>query len=487
LSFHATIKSEEKTYIIEIEKLALNSISISWHRTDGSSDNDNIWYYIEYGIKGFERGEGITYISSAASFTVYYNLVPDTEYSIYIRKETDSEDSPIWFEEHNFKTPDCNTEISNTKEEMEYANGQFIKDLIDVHIICDEVADFYELEYGIKGFEKGKGTIIASSVNRFSIGNENLQPNMEYDYYVRAKCNDIFGEWSEKKKFATTDVFHYFGDEAFDVYFENITNKSAIVEWRKIIGGTYSKSYLVEYGQKGFERGKGQTQSSIMNYIELSGLEPDTEYSFFIRNYGKSLNEPVWLVEHTFKTHPCNTEVSEIKSTEIWSTCYCSTGAVEIEWDAIADSYEFEYGLKGFQKGTGEIIEIKEGNSVLFHYEELNPNTEYDFYIRAKCRDEFGEWTSVNSFSTPEYVSIKNVQNLNFKVFPNPVEDVLNINFNLVFDPENIVVYIFDLTGSIRYKYKYKEKYNVSSLPAGTYIVNIRDEKLSKTMIIQKK
>lgn len=505
IGLYAEIISEEKTYVIEINSITLNSISMSWYRTDGSSDKDNdqpyTSYYLEYGIKGFERGKGIYLSSSGASFVSYYDLIPDTEYSIYIRKESVSEDSPVWFEEYNFKTLACKTEILNTKEEMVYVNGQFIKDLIDVHITFDDVAESYELEYGVKGFEKGSGTTIesildrdgksieANSVNRFSVGNENLQSNTEYDYYIRAKCDDVYGEWSDKKSFTTTDVFHYSGSEAFEVYFENITNKSAIVEWTKLIGGT-TYFYLIEYGHKGFERGKGKIQRTMGNFAELSGLEPDTEYSFFIRSDGVSTTDPVWAVEHTFKTFPCNTEISGIENNEMRTTCECHNGAIgmQITWDDIADSYELEYGLKDFQEGMGEIIEIEGGNFVFISYEDLISFTDYDFYIRAKCNGEFGAWTNVNSFTTSKlHVGIDNVQNSIFKIFPNPVEDVLYIDFNSAFDLNNIVVYIFDLTGSVRYKSGYRENYNVSSLPAGTYIVSIRDKKLSKTVRIQKK
>jgi len=185
---------------------------------------------------------------------------------------------------------------------------------------------------------------------------------------------------------------------------------------------------------------------------------------------------------------PCNTEILGIKSEEMWTTCECNNGAVavEITWDDTADSYEVEYGLKGFQKGTGEIMEANIGNGVYIPYENLNSFTDYDFYVRAECNGEFGEWTSVNSFSTTRLNGIKSVQNSNFKVFPNPVEDVLNINFDSAFDLNHVVIYIFDLTGSVRYKSGYKENYNISSLPAGTYIVSVRDKQSSETMIIQK-
>jgi hypothetical protein len=487
------LSAQGKTYIIEIKSATLNSVSLSWHRADGSSDADNnqpyTTYLGEYGIKGFERGKGVTFMFSGVE-CAFNNLTPDTEYSLFIRKQSVSADSSIWFEEYNFKTLPCNTVISNIKTEKEYANGQFIKDLLDVHITFDKVAESYELEYGIKGFEKGKGNIIASTENRFSIGNSNLKSNTKYDFYIRAKCNGAYGVWSEKDSFLTTNVFHYKGNEAFEVNFENITNKSARAQWTKIVGDAYSKYYLIEYGPKGFVRGTGHAQSGLLDILELNGLEADTEYSFFIRSNNVSSADSVWFTEHTFKTLPCNTVISGIESMEMWTTCFCDNGAVgvEIKWADMADSYKLEYGLKGFQKGTGESLMVNEGNSVFISYKQLNSYTDYDFYIQAECNGAFGEWTAKNTFSTTQLnTGIEKVQSPKFELYPNPIEDILYIKFNPTFDINSIIINVFDMKGSLVFKSGYKDNYNLSSLPAGTYIVSVKDKKSSTAMIIQKK
>lgn len=477
----------EKTYIINIESLTLNSVNLSWSRADGTSEKDAnqayTSYYVEYGVKGFERGKGNTSLNSWNG-TNLQNLIPNTEYSFFIRKQTVPADSSVWFEEYNFKTLNCNTTISNIKTEMEYANGINIKDLIDVHINFDEVADSYELEYGLKGFEKGSGTIVKSDVNTFSIGNANLKSNTEYDYYIRGKCNDLYGEWSEKNTFATTEVFNYTGSEAFDVVFEDITNKSATIRWQQIVGA--SSKYYIEYGLKGFVRGTGKNELTRLNSQSLSELDADTEYSFFIRSYSKTSTEPGWFTEHTFKTLPCNTEISGIKSSEVWTTCYCGDGAIVIEWNNLADSYELEYGLKNFQQGTGNIIQTG------ISYVNISPNlggNDYDFYIRAKCNGVFGNWSAKNSFTTTNqtYQDIKNIHTSNFEVFPNPVGEILNIKLNSTIDINSTKIYIIDLMGLVRYKSEYKNNYNLSFLPAGTYIVRVNDKQSSEAKIIQKK
>jgi hypothetical protein len=277
--------------------------------------------------------------------------------------------------------------------------------------------------------------------------------------------------------------------EVFCVSFENITHKSATAIWTSNLGVAPTSRYFIEYGTKGFERGQGKNQMVRWKTYDLLELEPDTEYSLFIRGYNTSSTDPVWFVEHTFTTLPCNTEISGIESEEIWTTCCGSNGAVGvfIKWDDTADSYELEYGLKGFQQGAGVMIDVNSESGVMIPSENLTSFTDYDFYIRAKCDDTFGEWTA-GSFSTTQLTTgIENIKNANFEIFPNPVEDILHIKFNSTFDLGSVVVNIFDLTGSIRYKSGYKENYNVSLLPTGMYILHIRDEKLFETMIIQKR
>jgi hypothetical protein len=357
--------------------------------------------------------------------------------------------------------------------------------LLDVNISFDEVSDSYEMEYGLQGFEKGKGTILKSDVNSFWIENANLQSNTSYDYYIRGKCGGIYGDWSGLNSFTTSGVFHYKGSEAFDVVFDQITNKSAHVNWSRIVPGYSSRSYNIEYGPKGFVRGMGQTQNPILNIAVLDNLEADTEYSLFIRSYGTAPTDSVWFTEHTFKTLSCNTEISGVKSSEVWTTCYCGDGAIVIEWDDFADAYELEYGLKDFQQGTGYLI------STNISYVNISPyagGLNYDYYIRAKCNGEFGNWTAKNSFVLSQlYHDLKNIKESKFEIFPNPVGNILQIKLKPVFDINTVTVILYDLIGTIRFQSPYSDTYDISSLPSGVYVVRVIDKQFSETMIIEKK
>ena len=134
-------------------------------------------------------------------------------------------------------------------------------------------------------------------------------------------------------------------------------------------------------------------------------------------------------------------------------------------------------------------VKQEEGyRGIMIPFEKLESYTDYDFYIRAKCDGDFGEWTDVNSFSTTKlHTSIESVQIPKLNIYPNPVENILYIDFDSNYDLVNMNVTIFDLSGAVQYKFKYQYGYDISSLPAGQYIVNVTDKRLSKTMIIQKK
>ncbi len=86
--FSVIIYAQEKTYVIEIDSLALNYAHLTWHRSDGKTELDSTQsytpYYVEYGVKGFERGKGGT-SSPSGSWCSFDNLTPDTEYAFFVR------------------------------------------------------------------------------------------------------------------------------------------------------------------------------------------------------------------------------------------------------------------------------------------------------------------------------------------------------------------------------------------------------------------
>jgi len=78
-------------------------------------------------------------------------------------------------------------------------------------------------------------------------------------------------------------------------------------------------------------------------------------------------------------------EVGSNSATITWST------------DANFTIYELEYGLKDFTLGQGSTFQVYETSAII---NNLDINTNYDFYIRGLCTDGTGNWTSPFSITT---------------------------------------------------------------------------------------
>ena len=66
---------------------------------------------------------------------------------------------------------------------------------------CNWQPDHWEIEYGPHGFELGSGTVVEQNGNGFPITELEfrglLQPNTEYDFYVRSVCEGgMYGDWA---------------------------------------------------------------------------------------------------------------------------------------------------------------------------------------------------------------------------------------------------------------------------------------------------
>ncbi|TAF71817.1 MAG: T9SS C-terminal target domain-containing protein [Flavobacterium sp.] len=63
-------------------------------------------------------------------------------------------------------------------------------------------ASEWQIEYGSKGFEHGKGTIVTITSYPFKI-TESILGDTEYDFYVRSKCGSNYSPWSDRGYFRT--------------------------------------------------------------------------------------------------------------------------------------------------------------------------------------------------------------------------------------------------------------------------------------------
>lgn len=156
-------------------------------------------------------------------------------------------------------------------------------------------------------------------------------------------------------------------------------------------------TFEVEYGNIGFTLGNGTSIITTDTALELTSLDADMQYEVYIRSICSDSIYGEW---------------STIRFTTGPDTCASVTGLAVVGDDTLAvltwggtsqpDHWEVEYGEQGFMHGSGTTIETDETRLDLHgmvQAGQLQPDTWYDFHVRAVC-DIYGEWASVQ-YHTP--------------------------------------------------------------------------------------
>ncbi len=110
-----------------------------------------------------------------------------------------------------------------------------------------------------------------------------------------------------------------------------------------------------------------------------------------------------------------------------------------------------------------------------------------DYYLHIRVQDQDGTWSLYKRalFTVDSALAIEELSSDDFKVFPNPVQDVIHVNFTKF---SNYTVAIYDITGKeifLEDEVQQTNSFNISSLSAGIYILKIRDNERNQVQNIK--
>ncbi|MEL6812559.1 MAG: fibronectin type III domain-containing protein [Bacteroidota bacterium] len=148
----------------------------------------------------------------------------------------------------------------------------------------------------------------------------------------------------------------------------------------------------MEYGLQDFTLGNGTTQQTSGTDVFIQNLDPSTTYDAYVRaQCGSTFGEFSERVR--FTTGPiCNTPGNII-------LIQANSTNIQIAFNTNGESaFEIEYGLIGFELGTGTIVNTSSNNLFITG---LTPDTVYELYLRANCgSDGFSEYADTLVFAT---------------------------------------------------------------------------------------
>lgn len=356
-----------------------NSAQLSWDDVDGGAD-----WEVEYGEGYFTPGNG-TVETVSTNLINLENLIPDTTYYTYLRRNCGDEDGNsdnylISFRTEqactvpfNFRT----TNITKNSASFEWSNNGD--------------ANEWEIEYNDRFFIPGNGQGITQVISTNTFNLENLLPDTFYYIYLRSNCGleDGYSRWTQYIGFRTSIACN--APNNFSV--SNVTKNTVILNW---FNGTNVSEWEVEYNDRFFTPGTGEGLREVVtsNSVTLQNLTPDTTYYAYVRSNCGIDGYSTWTGYTYFTTlKACSipTNFSVLSSTD---------NSASLVWndDNSVTSWDVEYSDSPFFPGNGIRITV---NDPEVYIENLEPSTLYYAYLRADCdTDGYSNWTNQLMFST---------------------------------------------------------------------------------------
>lgn len=393
-----TSSSCEAPYSVYPNERGRDFLKIYWYSQNFSNENiaSQGGYSIEYGLQGFTPGTGTT---QTGTFTSPYiealisGLQMATSYDIYVTEICDMGNS-IAAGPFTIAT----LEACATSDNFHPQNKAI--GVVELNIQSYNPGASYQIEYGAPGFVSGEGTVLTGTFSTTESYNEitisNLTPSTEYEFRLIENCVEG-GSTNEKSAFITTldpcpaPQYLYASNQAVGLI---------EVNYQTFIPGSV---YTIEYGLVGFTSGQGTTitGTSTDQYVEviISGLQASTTYEIRVTEACPN-NETTPVVSTQITTvEPCPAAFEV-------NLAYADSYDIGFSWDSynIGQTFAIEYGVTGFQPGTGTVIQgtLKDNNDMIVS--GLTPETTYDMYITENCAN--GETSTAGPFSATTTVAV---------------------------------------------------------------------------------
>ncbi|MGI9192880.1 MAG: fibronectin type III domain-containing protein [Chitinophagaceae bacterium] len=280
----------------------------------------------------------------------------------------------------------------------------------------------------------------------------NLTFGSSYEVQVQVKVNNqIQGEFTPTYTFTAPSALPLCAPPA--TMSHNVTSNSSVTfNWS---ASTYGILYQIQVREKNMIYWGGTSTAALAR--TFNALKGSTDYEYEIRT--KCLLNATrnsWSAFNSiakFTTLPDPPTVTCLPPTNLNVTIN-NANSVTLNWDTAsnADFYSVRLQKAGDTVWGGSSTTL---NS--FSFNSLSQNTKYYYKVRTKCLtgttvNANSVFTIVDSFTTP-YIKptpslIFNDINAGWNVYPNPTQDVVNVQF---VSPEdaNITIKIMDMTGRL--------------------------------------
>jgi len=264
----------------------------------------------------------------------------------------------------------------------------------------------------------------------------------------------------------------------------NVTESTAVISWQ---GDTGNSGYTLQFRPAGTST--WNTTTSFVNLALLNGLSTCTQYEYRVKSEC-SQTSSTYSAIYNFNTSGCQIGCDAIQG--LFVSNLLSNSAF-INWDISAFS---TYTVHYRNANTQNWLSFNTQFPMLLLL-GLNTCTEYEWYVETHCSNgETSVPSPVQSFTTTgcktseEDLLNQEVQEISANVYPNPMQDYLQVE--IANDTETAsVVSLIDVSGRLIAEKEHdaqsrdKLSFKTANLEKGIYFLKIESSKgiLSKKLI----
>ena len=218
-----------------------------------------------------------------------------------------------------------------------------------------------------------------------------LAPSTTYEWRVRSNCTDgSHSYWSYPIYFTTSGTSSCDAPDWLNTV--NITQTTATLDWSAVSGAV---SYSIQWRYAGgtwHDLGGGPFYNT---WLTIAGLQPGTSYEWRVKSnchYGamSPWSNPAYF---TTLNSSCNTP-SWPSTTNITNT------SATFNWSAVSGAHSYSVQIR-LPNGTWSYIPGSPFTNTSATVYGLNPNTTYEWRVRANCSyGQYSNWTGPVVFTT---------------------------------------------------------------------------------------
>ena len=394
-----------------------------------------------------------------ATSKLYNTLSPGTQYEFQIRRVCSSDGFGAWCSSVIFSTVSA-----GCGSPMVFSAPSSTSSSVALSWPAVTGAAWFEFQYKASNSSNwvSAGTLTGTGTTRTISG---LNPNTTYDFRGRSYCpNNAASAWSTVVNATTT------GQSGCDLppvlTVSSTTNTTVTVTWPVISGAAWYEFRYKENSSGTWT--SGGTSSGTSTSKTISGLTADANYIIQARTFCSNGTPSNWSSSSVFGT----TEAAGCDTPPVLTVASVSNTTATITWPVITGAAWYEFRYKASASSTWISCGTLSGTGTTRVLSGLTANTQYDFQAKTFCPNgsTSSTWSSTLQFTTTgaatialaegdviessegqstKEMAINEASGVAVNVFPNPTDDLVQVQVIIEQANETLVVRVFDMSGRL--------------------------------------